>query len=169
MVVTPISDELDDFSRSIAALIADIRPEWLPLCQVVDGDDGRVIELAWNSGRDIGPVVFSTDAEEITVFIGDYHQHFGYREQDIKDTFAEAVELVDNFIMEHRVTVLIKRDGKPRLGQNVAVEVIDEILSLPTGDHELIIRSWSGRFDSQRPINWQSYLDHVFNQRGVVT
>lgn len=165
--MTPISDELDDFSRSVAVLIADIRPEWLPRCQVVDGYDGRVLELTWNNGRDIGPIVFSTDAAEITVFIGEYHQHFGYREQCIKDMFAEALNLVDDFMMELRVTVLIKREGNPRLGTDVSIEAIDRILSLPTGDHELIIRSWSGRFDSQRPIDWQSYCDHVFNQKGV--
>lgn len=165
-MVGPIYAQVEDFSRSVVDLIAEIRPEWLPLCQVVDGLDGQVVELTWRNGRDTGPVIFSTVAGEITVFIGEYHQHFGYREQGDRNIFLEAMSFVDDFFLERRATVLIKRQGKPRLGGTIRVDAISKILALPSGDHEVVIRSWSGLFDSQRSIDWQSYLDHVFNQNG---
>lgn len=91
MTTLPILESLGKFDRRVAEALFAVHPEWLDFASAEEdfGENALVVSVPTPNSRIDGPMVVSTESEQVTVFFDHYHCHFPELDDDVLPLIAD--------------------------------------------------------------------------------
>lgn len=145
--------QLSEYSRRFAAVLFAVHPEWREFASLHTTDcvdeGSLLVEIFPAQPRDIkGPLLISTDGDEITIGFDIYHSHFNrYADDEEAEAFAEALAFIADILAE-RIAIISWWDGDEWRGSSSITTGADVgTPSWARNAKTARIRSWRGTYD----------------------
>jgi hypothetical protein len=142
-------NQLNPHSRRFAVALLQRHPTWRQLFAVAtfEGADPGTLFVEVPAPHPRGaPLFIGTDAEEITVSFGIWHDHFGSWTGDAdKVAVRQALDTIDDILAERMLIVAALNGEQWRASWTVAPG--DEIDTGRGG--RTLVRSWLGTYDAE--------------------
>lgn len=103
---------------------------------------------------------FTVDGDELTVWAGMHHIHVGLGEITDEDV-SRSFELLDDIIADRTFVVSVWKGDRMRLSFFENGDKPGGWHSEPTGDHRLVVHSWTGRSDTEKAVRWPGWIRSV--------